>query len=84
MVHLSAIESKSALNTERPPSARPGGRPRLQAADRLGDELPSLRLGHSVQTMGDGECSIAQRAFRGHSRDFGFVARQGMALQIRG
>jgi len=37
--NLSAIESGSALNAERPHGTRPGGRHRLQAADGRGDEL---------------------------------------------
>jgi hypothetical protein len=82
--NLSAIESGSALNAERPHSARPDGRPRLQAADNLSDELLLPRLGHAVQAMGNGEGSIAQRAFRDHSRDLWFFARQSMALKIRG
>jgi len=73
--NLSAIESRSALNAERPHSTRPGGRPRLQAADGLSDESLLLRLGHVLQALGDGAGSIAQLAFRGHSRDLGLFAR---------
>jgi hypothetical protein len=72
--NLSAIESGGALNAERPHSARPDG---------LGDELVLPRFRYGLQAMGDGECSIAQRAFRNHARDFCLFARQGTALQIR-
>jgi hypothetical protein len=64
--------------------AQPGGRYLLQATDSLGDKLMPLWLGHALQAMGDGEGSVAQRAFRGHSRDPGFLARQSMALEIIG
>jgi|HubBroStandDraft_6_1064221.scaffolds.fasta_scaffold947830_2 hypothetical protein len=64
--------------------ARPGGRSLSEAADGLGDELMPLWLGHALQAMGDGEGSVSERAVRGHSRDPGFLARQSMALQIRG
>jgi len=82
--NLSAIESGSALNAERPHGTQPGGRHRLQAADRRGDELVLPGLRHVLQAMGDGAGSIAQRAFRGHARDLGLFARESMALQIRG
>ena len=64
--------------------AQPGGRNLLQAADGLGDKLMPLWLGHALQAMGDGKGSVSECAFRGHSRDPGFLARQSMALQIRG
>jgi hypothetical protein len=64
--------------------AQPGGRYLLQATDSLGDKLMPLWLGHALQAMGDGEGSVPQRAFRGHSRDPSFLARQSMALKIRG
>jgi len=64
--------------------ARPGGRHLLEAADGLGDKLMPLWLGHALQAMGDGEGSVPECAVRGHSRDPGFLARQSMALQIRG
>jgi hypothetical protein len=34
--------------------------------------------------MGDGVGSVPECAFRGHSRDPGFLARQSMALEING
>ena len=49
--------------------AQPGGRNLLEAADGLGDKLMPLWLGHALQAMGDGEGSVPQGAFRGHSRD---------------
>jgi hypothetical protein len=55
-----------------------------EAADGLGDKLMPLWLGHALQAMGDGEGSVPECAFRGHSRDPGFLARQSMALKIRG
>jgi len=64
--------------------AQPGGRYLLQATDSLGDKLMPLWLGHALQAMGDGEGSVPECAVRGHSRDPGFLARQSMALQIRG
>src|ERR1700730_12174066 len=53
--------------------AQPGGRYLLQATDSLGDVLMPLQLCHALQAMGDGEGSVSERAFRGHSRDPGFL-----------
>ena len=64
--------------------AQPGGRNLLEAADGLGDKLMPLWLGHALQAMGDSEGSVPERAFRGHSRDPSFLARQSMALEING
>src|SRR3954451_5858681 len=52
--NLSAIESGSALNAERPHQHAAGRAHRLQMADGLGDEFLLLRLGHVLQAMGDG------------------------------
>jgi len=78
------IEGGGALNACARTGAQPGGRYLLEAADGLGDKLMPLWLGHALQAMGDGEGSVPECAVRGHSRDPGFLARQSMALQIRG
>src|SRR5438477_8746876 len=64
--------------------ARPGGRSLLEAADGFGDKLLSLQLIHALQALGNGDCSVPQRAFRDHARDPLLLARQGTALQISG
>src|ERR1700680_485128 len=83
---LSFRLSRAGCPRRRAPAPARGraGATLLEAADGLGDKLMPLWLGHALQAMGDGESSIAQRPFRGHSRDPGFLARQSMALKIRG
>ena len=63
---------------------QPGGRRLLQAADGLGDVVLSLKLGHALQAMGDGESSVSEGAFRDHARDPLLLARQSTALQVSG
>src|SRR5437764_2049552 len=64
--------------------AQPGGRSLSEAADGFGDKLTPLKLIHSLQAMGDGECPVSERAFRDHARDPLLLARQGTALQVSG
>jgi hypothetical protein len=44
----------------------------------------ALKLIHALQALGNGGCSVSERAFRDHARDPLSLARQGMALQISG
>jgi|SRR5947207_1058624 len=64
--------------------AQPGGRSLLQAADGLGDVVVALKLIHALQAMGNGDCSVSERAFRDHARDPFLLAQEGTALQVSG
>jgi hypothetical protein len=65
-------------------STQLGGRSLSEAADGFGDKLMPLKLIHALQAMGDGECSVSERAFRDHARHPLLLARQGTALQVSG
>jgi len=64
--------------------AQPGGRSLSEAADGFGDKLMPSELVQPLQALGDGDCSVSERAFRDHARDPLLLARQGTALQVSG